>query len=287
VEEARRRLFEAREQRVRPSLDDKVVTEWNAMAVAALAEAGAAMGRTDWVAAAVEVAEFLLSSLRRPDGRWLRAWQGGRAGRHPGYAVDYAWLVEAFTRLAEATGQARWVSVAREVADDLVRLFWDPDEGGFFTTGEDAEKLVVRSKDTYDGATPSANSVAAVALLRLAALTGEESYGTVGAGVVTAMAPLLGRHPTAFTNFLNAVDLVVSGVSEVAVTGDREDLVGAVATRYLPNAVLAWGEPYPSPLWEGRTTAETSGKAFVCRNYTCGAPVDDVDSLLEQLAGIT
>ncbi len=98
------------------------------------------------------------------------------------------------------------------------------------------------------------------------------------------MAPLLARHPIAFTNFLAAVDLVVSGVTEVAVTGDRPDLVAAVAPRYLPNAVLAWGEPYPSPLWEGRTTPETAGKAFVCRNYTCGAPVDDLDSLLEQLA---
>ena len=284
VEEARRRLFEVRERRLRPGLDDKVVTEWNAMAVAALAEAGFAMGRSDWVAAAVDVAEFLLSSLRRAeDGRWLRAWQGGRSGRHLAYAVDYAWLVEAFTRLAEATGEARWVGEARAAADELVRLFWDPEEGGFFTAGGDAEQLIVRSKDTYDGATPSANSVAAVALLRLAALTGDPGYADHGAQVVTMMAPLLGRHPSAFTNFLAAVDLLISGVTEVAVTGERPDLVAAVASRYLPRAVLAWGQPYPSPLWEGRTTPETAGKAFVCRNYTCGAPVDDLDSLFEQL----
>ncbi len=285
VEKARRKLFAAREQRIRPGLDDKVVTEWNAMAVAALAEAGAAMGRRDWVATAEEVAEFLLSSLRRPDGRWLRAWQGGRAGRHLAYAVDYAWLIEAFTRLAEATGRARWVAEARTVADELLRLFWDATDGAFFTTGEDAEKLLVRSKDTYDGASPSANSVAAVALLRLAALTGDERYEETGTTVVQMMAALLGRHPTAFANLLAAVDLIVSGVTEVAVTGEREDLVAAVARRYLPNAVLAWGEPYPSPLWDGRTTPETAGKAFVCRHHTCGAPVSDVDSLLEQLAG--
>jgi hypothetical protein len=285
VEDARRRLFEVREQRIRPGLDDKVVTEWNAMAVAALAEAGAALGRTDWVAAAEEVADFLLASLRRADGRWLRAWQGGRAGRHLAYAVDYAWLIEAFTRLAEATGEARWVAEARGVADGLLRLFRDAEEGGFFTTGEDAEKLLVRSKDTYDGATPSANSVAAVALVRLAALTGDERYEEAGATVVNMMAPLLGRHPTAFANFLAAVDLIVSGVTEVAVTGDREDLVAALASRYLPNAVLAWGEPYPSPLWDGRTTPNAAGQAFICRNYTCAAPVADVDSLLAQLAG--
>ena len=284
VEEARRRLFEARETRVRPGLDDKVVTEWNAMAVAALAEAGAAMDRPDWVAAAGEVAEFLLSALRQPDGRWLRAWQGGRAGRHLAYAVDYAWLVEAFTRMAEATGQARWVAEARQAADELLRLFWDAEEGGFFTGGSDAEQLLVRSKDTYDGATPSANSVAAVALLRLGALTGEDRYAAAGAEVVAMVAPLVARYPTGFTNFLAAIDQLISGPTEVAVTGQREDLVAAVASRYLPRAVLAWGEPYPSPLWEGRTTPQTAGKAFVCRNYTCGAPVEDVDSLLEELA---
>jgi len=285
VEAARRVLFTSREERVRPGLDDKVVTEWNAMAVAALAEAGAAMDRSDWVAAAVEVADFLLSSLRRDDGRWLRTWQGGRAGRHLAYAVDYAWLVEAFTRLASATGHARWIAAARHAADDLLRLFSDPEEGVLFTTGDDAEQLIVRSKDTYDGATPSANSVAAGALLRLAALTGDAGYGDAGAAIVTAMAPLLARHPSGFTNFLGAVDLIVSGVTEVAVTGERPDLVAAVAACYLPNAVLAWGEPYPSPLWEGRTRPEAADRAFVCRNYTCSAPVTDVDSLLEQLTG--
>ena len=286
VEDARQRLFEMREGRVRPGLDDKVVTEWNAMAIAALAEAGAAMGRPDWVAEAEQVADFLLAELRRPDGRWLRAWQGGRPGRHLAYAVDYAWLVEGFTRLAEATGRARWIGVARETADDLLRLFEDGAEGGFFTAGSDAERLLVRSKDTYDGATPSANSVAAVALLRLAALTGEERYQAAGAGVLAMMVPLLDRHPLEFTNFVAGVDLVVSGVTEVAVTGQRNDLVEAISTRYLPNVVLAWGEPYPSPLWEGRTDSSTADKAFICRQYTCLAPVVDVDSMLEQLTGV-
>ncbi len=283
VEAARRVLFEARQERVRPGLDDKVVTEWNAMAVAALAEAGAAMGRSDWLEAAEEVAGFLLSSLRTADGRWLRAWQGGRPGRHLAYAIDYAWLVEAFTRLAEATGRARWVAEARQVADELLRLFWSAEEGCFFTTGEDAEQLIVRSRDTYDGATPSANSVAAGALLRLAALTGDPRYEEAGATVVTRMVPLLARHPAAFTNFLAAADLIVSGVTEIAVTGERPDLVAAVATRYFPNAVLAWGEPYPSPLWDGRTSPQTEGQAFICHNYTCAAPVADIDSMLEQL----
>jgi uncharacterized protein len=286
VEAARRRLLSVRALRVRPGLDDKVITEWNAMAVAALAEAGAATGRQDWIDAAAEIATFLRSSLRRPaDGRWLRSWQGGRAGSHLAYAVDYAWLVEGFTRLAEATGRAAWIGAAREAADDLLALFWDDAEGGLFTTGHDAERLIVRSKDTYDGATPSANSVSAGALLRLAALTGSGDYATAAERIIKLVEPMLSRQPTAGTNFLAATDLLVSGVTEVAVAGDRPDLVGAVRSRYLPTAVLAWGEPFDSPLWEGRVGPDADGKAFVCRNYACLAPVDDVDALLQQLGG--
>jgi uncharacterized protein len=285
VEAARARLFEARERRVRPGLDDKVVTEWNAMAAAALAEAGAAIGRPDWVEAAVEIATFLLRALRRDsDGRWLRSWQGGRAGRNLAVAVDYAWLVEAFTRLAEATGAAAWIAEARAAADDLLDRFWDQEDGGFFTTGGDGERLIVRSKDTYDGATPSANSVAAVALLRLGALTGESRYTDAGTAVCRLLEGLMAKQPLAFTNLLVAVDLLIGGLTEVAVTGERADLVGAVQASYQPFAVLAWGEAYPSPLWEGRTGPEESGKAFVCRHYTCQAPIVESGQLLAELA---
>jgi uncharacterized protein YyaL (SSP411 family) len=263
-----------------------VVTEWNAMAVAALAEAGAAMGRDDWVEVAIEVAEFLLTALRQAEtGRWLRSWQGGRAGQHLAVAVDYAWLVEAFTRLGEATGTGRWVDEARSVADQLLGLFWDDDEGGLFTTGNDAERLIVRAKDTYDGATPSANSVAANALLRLGALSGQARYTDAASAICGLLEPLMARQPSGFTNLLAAVDLLISGITEVAITGERADLVDAVTGRYLPFAVLAWGTPYRSPLWEGRTGPDEAGKAFVCRDYKCLAPVLEVDALLEELAG--
>ncbi|HZQ26126.1 MAG TPA: thioredoxin domain-containing protein [Acidimicrobiales bacterium] len=281
VEAARKELFERREQRVRPGLDDKVLTEWNAMFVASLAEAAAAMGRDDWLAAAVEIAEFLIANLRGEHGRWHRSWQRDAGARHLAYAVDYAWLVDAFVRLAEATGQARWIDEARAAADGLVDLFHDTEGEGFFTVGRDGEALIVRQKDLYDGATPSANSVAAVALLRLAALTGDERYLARGEGVLALLRPALEQQPSAFTHALAAVDLTVSGVDEVAITGERPDLVAAVQRRYLPNAVLAWGERYDSPLWEGRA----DGLAYVCRSFTCQAPVDSATALVEQLAG--
>jgi uncharacterized protein YyaL (SSP411 family) len=273
IEMSRQTLLAARGERVRPGLDDKVLTEWNAMFIATLAEAGAAMQRDDWLAAASDIAEVLLARLRRPDGRWLRC-----AGVD-GYAMDYAWLVEAFTRLAEATGRRRWIEAACQAADGLLDLFHDDEGLGFFTVGRDGESLIVRQKDVFDGATPSANSVAAVALLRLGALTGVGRYTDAAEGVLHMLRPTLERHPSAFAHALAAVELAVTGVTEIAVVGARPDLVRAVQERFVPSAVLAWGEPYDSPLWSGRS----DGLAYVCRGYVCDAPVDNADALVETI----
>jgi uncharacterized protein len=279
IEEARARLFAAREHRVRPGLDDKVLTEWNGLMLAALAEAAAATGRRDWLDAAVGTGEFLLRSLRREDGRWLRSWQARGGARHLAYAADHAALVDAFVRLAEATGEARWLDAASGTADALLDLFWDEERGGVFTIGSDAERLVARNKDLMDNATPSANSLAAVALLRLAALTGEERYGDRAEQILRLAGSLATQHPTAFGHLLAAVDLAVNGIDQVVVAGDRPDLVEVVQSRFLPGAVLAWGERYASPLWEGRD----DGRAYVCRNYACRLPADDPEALAAQL----
>jgi uncharacterized protein len=281
IEEARRRMFAARERRVRPGLDDKVLTEWNGLMLSALAEAAAAAGRDDWLAAAVANGEFLLRSLRRDDGRWLRSWQADGGARHLAFAADHAALVDAFTRLAEATGEARWIDHARTTADALLDLFWDPGRGGVFTTGADAEKLITRNKDLMDNAVPSANSLAAVALLRLAALTGELRYRNQADQILRLAGPLAARHPTAFGFLLVAVDLATNGVDEVVVAGDRHDLVEVAQRMFLPGAVLAWGERYDSPLWQGRD----DGFAYLCRDYACQLPVDEPAALTAQLAG--
>ncbi len=281
IEEARELLLRARQERIRPGLDDKVLTEWNALFVATLAEAGAATGNQEWLAAATAAADFLRRALRRDDGRWLRTWQSGAGGRASvlAFAVDHAALVDAFTRLAEATGEARWIDDARSTADALIELFWDAEGAGFFTTGHDAPALVARQKDLLDGATPSANSLAAVALLRLAALTDEHRYRDHAEQILSLLAPVLEQQPSAFAHLLAAVDLDSSGTTEVVIPGPAGELVAAVQARYLPRAVLAWGEPYDSPLWEGRE----EGRAYVCRDYTCQAPTDDPSELLAQL----
>ena len=280
IEAARAALFEARARRVRPGRDDKVLTEWNAYLVAALAEAGAACREPAWVDAAVDIATFLLANLRRDDGRWLRAWQADAGAKHLAYATDHGALLDAFTRLAEATGAARWIAEARATADALLELFWDDERGGVFTSGHDAEALIARPKDLQDNATPGANGLAAVGLLRLAALTDDPRYRDAGHAVARLLAPLAVRHPTAFGHALAALDLAVRGTSEVVVVGDRPDLVAAVHGRYQPDRVLAWGERYDSPLWESRD----DGLAYVCRGYACRLPVDTVEALDAELA---
>jgi len=285
VEEGRRLLAAARRARPRPALDDKCLTEWNAMAAAVLAEAAGATGEARWAARAAEVVEFCFAELRRPDdGRWLRSWQGGRA-RHLALAADYAWVLESCLRLGELTGRARWTERARTVADALLELFWDgdPDDpgagpGGFFTTGHDAERLVVRQKELVDGAVPSANSVAADALGRLGALTGDRRYRAAAERIAGAAAALLAEHPVAVADLVSA-SAVLSEGSEIVVAGDRPDLLAEVRRRWLPGAVVAWGDPVPGPLWAGRDP----GRAYVCHRYTCATPASEPGTLSAQL----
>jgi len=281
IEDVRQRLFEARQQRPRPALDDKVLTEWNGLMIAALAEAGMLLGRPDWIDAAVAAGDFLRLELRQPNGRWFRSWHadGDPRARHDALAADHAALVDAFTRLAEATGEARWISEATQAADVLLDHFWDVDHGGLFTTPDDGEQLVARQKDLFDNATPSANSLAAVALYRLAALTGEVRYANHADRILQLLGSILEQAPTAFSNALAAADLRVRGITEVAVVGDRPDLLEVVSTRWRPDVVVAWGEPYDSPLWQGRE----AGLAYVCRNYACQAPQSTAEGLLAQL----
>ena len=281
VESVRRQLFEARSRRRRPGLDDKVLTEWNGLMLSSLAEAAAALGRDDWLDLAVTNGRFLVDRLRTADGRWHRSWQadGQPQARHAALAADHAALVDAFTRLAEATGDGTWIGHASDVADTMLDHFWDVDNGGLFTTADDGEHLVARQKDLMDNATPSANSTAAVALLRLGALTGESRYTNHAEQILRLLGQVMPQAPSAFSNAMAAVDMVAGGLAEIAVVGDRPDLVDAVRSRWLPNAVLAWGTPYDSPLWEQRA----NGFAYVCRNYACQAPAESVEMLLTQI----
>jgi len=284
------RLLEARAQRVRPGLDDKVLLAWNALFLRSLVEAAAALGRHDWMHAAHENVAFLLASMRRDDGRLLRSWQDGRAGILA-FAEDYAALVEALLALAELD-DVEWLREARHVADEMLALFADDEQGGVFTTGTDAEALIVRPKDYQDNATPSENSMAASALLRLSALTGETSYADVATRWLGALAPVLADHPTAFAYLLGALDRAVHPSIEVAIVGDPTDpatvdLIDQVAARVVPGSVLLRAAPGVgtelSPLLQHRDMVDGRPTAYVCRDYACELPVTEPAALRAQL----
>ncbi|MFO7591764.1 MAG: thioredoxin domain-containing protein [Acidimicrobiia bacterium] len=290
VTRARDALFRAREGRVRPGLDDKVLLAWNGLFLRALAEAAAALGRDDWMDAARVNARFLLRELRRDDGRFLRSWQDGRASI-VAYAEDHGALLEALCTLAEVDDVA-WLTDARVVADELLARFRDDEHHGFFTTGDDAAPLIVRPKDAQDNATPAENSLAANGLLRLAALTGETAYAAPAEAWLRVMAPLLGEHPTAFAYLLGALERYLAPSVEIAIVGEPEDpatqaLRGEVTARFLPNVVTLTTAPGVgaelSALLADRGLVDGRPAAYVCEGYVCDLPVTDPAMLRERL----
>jgi uncharacterized protein YyaL (SSP411 family) len=286
--EIRRRLLAARAERVRPGLDDKRLTAWNALLLGALAEAGAVLERDDYLDAAIACAEFLLRELRTGDGRLLRTWKDGRA-RLAGYLEDHAYLLEALLTLYEATFDPRWFRAARELADVTIARFADRERGGFFTTADDHEQLLTRRKELEDAPTPSGNSAMAYGLLRLARLTGEDGYEQHARGVIALLHPFAAGQPTAFAHLLRAIDFQLAEVREVAIAPGAGDEAGAAALArvvrgaFRPHVVLAGGPPDGVPLLAGRGPVDGRAAAYVCERFTCRAPVSEPALLAAQL----
>ncbi|HET7443621.1 MAG TPA: thioredoxin domain-containing protein [Solirubrobacterales bacterium] len=296
LEGARRALYEARAQRVWPGLDDKRLTSWNALAIGALAEAGAVLGREDYLAAAQKCAEFVLDSLRDGEGRLLRTYKDGDA-RLNAYLEDHAFLLEALLKLYESSFEARWFAAARRLGDTLLARFGDPERGGFYSTSGDHEQLIARRKELGDHPIPAGNSAAALGLARLEALSGERAYGDGAAGVLRLFARTAVQHPESFAHLLRALDFALEPTHEVALVGEDvggdegvatdgvTDLAAIVRAQFRPRLVLAAGpegsdEP---PLLAGRTEVDGKPAAYVCQNFTCQLPVTDPAALQASL----
>jgi uncharacterized protein len=279
--EARRALYEARAERARPGLDDKRLASWNALMLAALAEAGAVLGREDYLDAARACAEFVLRDLRDADGRLMRTYKDGE-GRLNAYLEDHAFLLEALLTLYEATFEPRWFEEARALAETTIARFGDRERGGFFSTSGDHEELIARRKEIGDHPIPSGNSAAALGLLRLEALTGERSYGEWAGGVLRLFAKAAPRRPDAFAHLLLALDLQLAATKEVALVGeDLGELSAIVRARHRPHLVLAGGPEGADvpPLLAERGEVDGRPAAYVCESFACKAPVTEPQRL--------
>ena len=292
ISSGKKKLFYVREKRVRPARDEQILTSWNALMLTSLAEAANILGRDDYREVAIRNADFLLKNLMQ-DGRLLRTYKDGRAKLNA-YLDDYAYLVEALLAVYEATFETKYFEEARRLADTMIAQFWDDSEAGFFFTSADHEQLITRTKEYFDNATPSGNSVAALVLQKLGLLTQESEYQRCAVGILHAIHQAMARYPSAFGYMLCALDFYLAEPKEIAIVGvhgshEVRSFVEEIFSRYLPNKVLALGEPddleagFTIKLLAGRPAIEGKATAYVCRLYTCLAPATTTQDLAQRL----
>ncbi|MEP6911616.1 MAG: thioredoxin domain-containing protein [bacterium] len=288
----REKLFEARGKRVKPARDEKVLTAWNGLMLASFAEAGAILDRPEYTEVAKRNARFVLDNLRR-DGLLLRTYKDGQAKLN-GYLEDYAFYIDGLMTLFETTGELEWFQEARSLTATMIDEFWDDQEGAFFYTGRSHEDLIVRSKDFFDNATPSGNSVAAAILLRIGLLTDDGDYQRRAATILRLTAASLRRYGPGFGRMLCSLDFYLGKPKEIAIVGDpgSEDtrsLRKAIWAPYLPNKVVAQAAPGDTSatdaisLLRNRPQIESKATAYVCEQFVCKRPVTTPAELASQL----
>jgi len=296
LQRVRAALAERREQRVHPGLDDKILTSWNALALGALAEAGAALDEPRYIQAAAACAAFLRDTLVA-DGRLHHTWKQGHPATVAAFLEDVAYLAQALLVLYEADANPEWFTWAQQLAGDADDRFAERDAdgnptGAYFATADDAEALLTRPKDLWDNATPAGSSVQVDVLLRLAALTGDGEYARRAERTLMLFGPRCEQAPTGYGEMLRGLERLLAGPQEVAVVGPPDDratrsLVGVYRQRWRPGSVLAVGPPDGShdapPLLDDRFMVDGRPAAYVCRNFACQRPVTDPGQMAELL----
>src|SRR2546426_8819670 len=282
IETAKKRLYAARESRVRPGRDEKVLTDWNGLMLRAFAEASAHLNRDDYRRAADTNADFILTTMW--DGtRLLHSFKDGRA-RFNGYLDDYANLADGLFALYQLTFDYKWLEAATQISDRMIQLFWDSTDGGFYFTGQNHESLITRPKDFFDNATPSGNSVAADVLLRMAAVTGRGDYREKAEQIILTSAGFLKQYASGFGRMLAAADFFVGPSKEVAIVGPPDAFLTILRQRYFPRVVIAAGNGADRiPLLRDRSIMNGKPTAYVCENFTCKQPVVDFAAFEKQL----
>jgi uncharacterized protein YyaL (SSP411 family) len=294
----RERLFHRRQKRVRPLKDDKILTSWNGLMIAALARAGGVFGEASYVEAAERAADFILARLRTEDGGLLHRYRGGEAAI-PGYATDYAYLIWGLIELYEASFKSTYLRQAGELMETFIEDFWDEDGGGgFFLTADDAEMLLVRQRNNTDGALPSAGSVALLDLLKLGRMTQNREYEDKATVLIRTNAESVETSPLAFTFLLSALDFQIGPSFEVVIAGhstasNTRKMAQILRKEFTPNKVVLFRpseEEQPeisdlAPFTRFQTSIDGKATAYVCRDYACELPVTDSEAMLRLLRG--
>jgi len=295
LETARQTLFKTREQRIHPLKDDKILTAWNGLMIAALAKAAQALSEPALARAAACSAVFILEKMRDPSGRLYRRFREGHLA-NPGYLEDYAYFIWGLIELYEATFELKFLQEAINLNRMAIDLFWDEEQGGFFFTAKDGEPLIAREKEIYDGAVPSGNSVALLNLLRLNKMTGELDWSEKADQLLRSFSATISGFPMAYTQGLNALDWVVGPSQEIVIAGDPDhpvsrEMVRLVREAFLPNKILLFkstgseGEALNrvASFAESMVPASDKPTAYVCEQYACRQPVQEVEELRKVL----
>jgi uncharacterized protein YyaL (SSP411 family) len=295
VECAREKLFSYREKRIHPGKDDKILTDWNGLMIAALAKGGMVFDEPKYLEAARRAVDFILNRLTTPDGRLLHRYREGEAAL-VATLDDYAFFIWGLIELYEATFDIGYLKIALRLNDDMIKHYWDEKNGGFYLTPDDGEALIVRPKEIYDGAIPSGNSVAMLNLLKLAKITANPDFERKAIGIVRAFSRIVKQLPLAHTQLMIALDFALGPSYEVVVVGkpgseDTNKMLKSLHRPFVPNKVVVFcstekGYPGIEEIAEfAKNYSALNGKAtaYVCINYECGLPTTDVDKMLEML----
>ena len=286
--DSRDKLLAARESRIHPGLDDKVLVSWNGLMIDSMAQAAGVLDEPKYLAAATRAADFIWAQMRRDDGRLLHTWREGRA-HLDAYLDDYGCLANALVTLYEASFAERHIDRAVQLAEMMLEFFHDRDQGGFFFTASDHEELIARQKDYQDNAVPSGGSMAALALLRLAKLTGRSDFAEAAEETLQSAAGLMQQSAMATGQMRIALDFYLGPTPELVLTGSDEVMAPVLRDlrhRYLPNHVVARRtqaederSPHLAALFAGRESDDDEPTLYVCENFTCREPIQGVDAI--------
>jgi uncharacterized protein YyaL (SSP411 family) len=287
LDRSRKLLFEVRESRVKPFRDEKILTAWNGLMLATFAESAAILESKECLQIARKNADFILGNLQK-DGYLLRTFKDGR-GKLNAYLEDYANFADGLIELFQVSGEAKYLAEAKRLADLMIAEFWDESNGGFYFTASNHENLPVRSKDFYDNATPSGNSVAADVLLKLAKLLGDVTYENYAVTILRSVAAQIKKYPQAFGRLLSALEFYLNPTKEIVVLGEKgNELEREIWREFIPNKVVVLSAKANEndeliPLLRGRKLIDGKPTVYVCENFVCQKPVVNVEGMRKQI----